>query len=80
LVCGIALVETRIRWNLGEGRVLHSLFGVVARLVVPVRLILLSDLVGEVELGRCEGKRQNKAWMKEGRGSVEREVENVESS
>jgi hypothetical protein len=35
--------------------------------------------VGEVELGRCEGKRQNKAWMKEGRGSVEREVENVES-
>lgn len=76
LVCGVALVEMRIRWNLGEGRVLHSLFWVV---VVKLRLILLLDLAGGVELGRCGGIRQSKAWMKAGHGSAEREEENAES-
>jgi hypothetical protein len=69
----------RIRWNLGEGQVLHSLFWVVVVVKLSLRLIQLSDLVGGVELGRCGGIRPSKAWMKAGHGSAEREGENAES-
>lgn len=56
---------------------LHSLFWVVV--VMKLRLTLLLDLVGGVELGRCEGIRQSKAWMRAGHGSAEREGESAES-
>lgn len=79
LVCGVALVGMRIRWNLGEGRELDSLSWVVV-VVENLRLTLLLDLEGGVELGRCGGIRQSKAWMKAGHGSAVREGENAESS